>query len=273
MTWPTVPIVTTAMDAGTDTPPRDQIKAMADAVNDMIATPPSAGAGRLLKVTRFVPGTYTFVPDPAATKAVVTLQAPGGGGGGAATTTAGNRALGAGGGGGALASFYFSSIPSGTKTIYVGSGGSAGSGSGGAGGDGSGDSAFVWPGGNVTAGFGSGGLGGASFPAANFDSGGGGSGGAASFTGVAGIGEIVHAVNGKSASRTLSLGATSAIGGAGGDSSSGPGATPVYLTTGRTSGNSASGYGGGGGGGATGNAASIGGGAGASGYAIVLEYS
>jgi len=274
MTWPTVPIVTTSMDAGTDTPPRDQIKAMADAINDMIATPPAAGAGRLIKVTRFVPGSYTFTPDAATTKMRVVLQGPGGGGGGAVTTTAGNRAMGGGGGAGAYADFFFDSIPSGTKTITVGSGGAAGSGAGGAGGAGSSSTSFSFTGGNIQAGAGLGGVSGSSVANTYTDHGAQQTGGFVSSSGVSGIGTFCASVAGGSAVRAIPTSTVSALGGGGGHAMLGLGAPQVY-TSGRSAGYSSSDYGlgGGGSGGVTNAGAAIGGGAGADGVAIVWEYS
>lgn len=274
MTWPTVPIVTTAMDAGTDTPPRDQIKAMADAINDMIATPPAAGAGRLIKVTRFVAGSYTFTPDAATTKMRAVLQGPGGGGGGAVTTTAGNRAMGGGGGAGAYADFFFDSIPSGTKTITVGSGGAAGSGAGGAGGDGSSATSFDFSSGYISAGAGLGGASGASIPNTFTDHGTPTSGGFVLSSGISGLGSFCESIAGGQPSRSIPTSTTSALGGGGGSARLGNGAPQTY-TSGRAGGVGASSYGNGGGGsgGVTNAGAAIGGGAGADGVAIVWEYS
>lgn len=274
MTWPTVPIVTTSMDAGTDTPPRDQIKAMADAVNEMIATPPAGGSGRLIKVTRFVAGSYTFTPDASTTKMFVVLQGPGGGGGGAVTTTAGNRAMGGGGGAGAYASFFFDSIPSGTKTITVGSGGAGGSGAGGAGGDGSSSTSFDFPLGYVSAGAGLGGASGSSVPNTATDHGAITSGGFVLQSGLSGLGVFCESLAGGQPSRSVPTSTLSALGGGGGSARLGNGA-PQNYTAGRAAGVGASSYGSGGGGsgGVTNAGSAIGGGAGADGVAIVWEYS
>ena len=135
MTWPTVPIVTTSMDAGTDTPPRDQIKAMADAINEMIATPPAAGAGRLIGVQIFTTvGSSTYTPTPGTGSVVVEVQGGGGAGGGTPATSASEVAAGQGGGAGAYAIARVTSGFSGVS-VTVGAGGAASSGaSGGTGG-------------------------------------------------------------------------------------------------------------------------------------------
>lgn len=123
MTWPTVPIVTTAMDAGTDTPPRDQIKAMADAINDMIATPPAAGVGRLLGVQKFLTaGSFTYTPTAGATRLVIELRGGGGSGAGTVATAAGQAAFGGPGGAGAFLSALVD-IDFSSASIVVGAGG------------------------------------------------------------------------------------------------------------------------------------------------------
>jgi len=125
MTWPTVPIVTTAMDAGTDTPPRDQIKAMADAINDMIATPPAAGVGRLLGVQKFLTaGSFTYTPTAGATRLVIEIRGGGGSGAGALSTSASEVSYGGAGGAGGYGVFLVD-VDFGSAAVVVGAGGAA----------------------------------------------------------------------------------------------------------------------------------------------------
>lgn len=132
MTWPTVPIVTTAMDAGTDTPPRDQIKAMADAINDMIATPPSAGVGRLLDVQKFTTaGSFTYTPTAGTTRLVIEIRGGGGSGAGTIAAAAGQATHGGPGGAGGYGMFLVD-VDFASAAVVVGAGGAgAGAGAGG----------------------------------------------------------------------------------------------------------------------------------------------
>lgn len=135
MTWPTTPVSTTSMDAGTDTPPRADILDMAQKVNQMIAMPPQE-SGRLIGVQVFdAPGSYTYTPTNGTNKVRVQCQAGGGAGGGCDAAGAGQSAVSTGGFAGAYFDIIISSLFSGA-TVIVGSGGAGVSGSnGGAGGN------------------------------------------------------------------------------------------------------------------------------------------
>lgn len=129
MTWPTVPIVTTSMDAGTDTPPRDQIKAMADAVNDMIGSPPSSALGRFLGVQKFTTaGSFTYTPTAGATKLVIEIRGGGGSGAGTIAAPSGQAAHGGAGGSGSYGMFLID-VDFASAAVVVGAGG-AGAGAG-----------------------------------------------------------------------------------------------------------------------------------------------
>lgn len=128
MTWPTVPIVTTSMDAGTDTPPRDQIKAMADAVNDMIATPPVVppSSGRLLGVQEFT-ASGSYVPTAGTSFIVVEMQGGGGAGGGCDAAPSGQSSVSSGGASGAYRKILLTSGFGPASTVTIGAGGVAAS--------------------------------------------------------------------------------------------------------------------------------------------------
>jgi len=269
MTWPTVPIVTTSMDAGTDTPPRDQIKAMADAINEMIATPPvaSPSSGRLLGVQVFTAnGTYT--PITGTSSVVVEMVGGGGAGGGSQLTNASQVAAAPGGDAGCYLKFRLTSGFAGAA-ITIGAGGvGAAYSTGGAGGQ------TTFAGSHVCFG----GVGGSS-AAAVASSGQGFQANAtawnSSHTGSTGLisvlrgrrgqpGVVVHSASGH------------VIGGAGGDSFFGLGGLPRNLLTDSSGANSAisGSYGAGGGGAmsAPSTASNVAGGNGAPGVVVVWEY-
>jgi len=216
MTWPTVPIVTTAMDAGTDTPPRDQIKAMADAVNDMILTPPAGGSGRLIGVQVFdTVGSFTYTPTAGAGSVIVDVVGGGGGAGGRNSTAAGQVALSGAGAGGARAVVrYDGGIVS--AAVIVGANGVGGSSGGGTGTSG-GASSLTFTGGRgaVTCGGGGGAFGGAAsgtFPRAEYQ---GSTGGSATITS-SGSSQTIAKFNGGDSGLCVALSATCAVvGGAG----------------------------------------------------------
>lgn len=79
-------------------------------------------------------GTYT--PTPGTKSIIIEMVGGGGGGGGAASTAAGQLSLGGGGGGGAFLRTKLITVPSGSQTVNIGVGGTAGAASGGVGGTG-----------------------------------------------------------------------------------------------------------------------------------------
>lgn len=181
MTWPTVPIVTTAMDAGTDTPPRDQIKAMADAINDMIATPPAAGVGRLLGVQKFLTaGSFSYTPTAGTTRVVLEVRGGGGSGAGTIAAAAGQATHGGPGGAGGYGLFLMD-VDFASAAVVVGAGG-AGAGAGANGTDGGTTTVAMGPTGRIA--LAEGGRAGTcsvalvTFPYASYTFGSGGSGGA-----------------------------------------------------------------------------------------------
>jgi len=129
MTWPTTPIGTTNIDAGTGSPAtaRADLKSAVDAVNSMIAMgDPFAQHGRLIGVRKFTKADSgsTYTPTVGTTSVLVKAVAAGGGSSGCATTSATQVGIGVGGGGGAYAETFLTSGFAGV-TLTIGSGGAA----------------------------------------------------------------------------------------------------------------------------------------------------
>jgi hypothetical protein len=103
--WPTAPIDLSQFDSDLDVPPRDQILAMAEALNAMIAAGQGAGLVRVQRWT--TAGTYTFTRHADAKWVIVDLQGAGGRGMVPANSGANMSAFGGAGGAGGFIRVLF----------------------------------------------------------------------------------------------------------------------------------------------------------------------
>jgi hypothetical protein len=223
---------------------------------------------RLVKVTTILNGTVSYTPASGVSALWAECVGGGGGSGGAATTAASNSSAGGGGGGGAYSATWSTALVSGSHTVAVGAGGTAGTAGANPGGTGGTTTFKDTAATTICEAVGGGlGAGGATTPSVIFGAAGGAGGAAAS-----GTGDLK--VTGEGASPGLPLQGGSSCGGQGGSSVLGGGARANLTTINSGNAGIAGGvYGGGASGAASAqNAVNQAGGLGGNGLIRVWEY-